>query len=761
MNWHYDSNQNVIVDDASFVILRSGEEIADPTLEEGEDYDASVQAGKRNVTVKVVELGFELDPNQQVLPYAKTKVDSETYTPPESLKITEFTVLPGESGASVSWKTNLPANGTLFIYNTSSLLQIIPKSESTFQSVSVEDLKSNSEHSAKVKACDERGCVESEKTFKTESITPNIYSVKAVNITNNSARIIWKTDVESDSKVYYRKLGTGDWKQVPPPGKYDSFTIIKYFEPPVAGSEWIVGEDFKSDSDISKPEPYVDEINVSKTAPANVYSLSQPVKILLVTGPITGGITDPSLFDIILKMNHSVNLIDLEPETAYEFFASSCLDLCANSSVYLFNTTKTIYDPYADIFLSPPSLNHGTSLVVTISAYSKNPGGTLTDAVLEWDDESTTKSLTPYFGGDNNSFVPKSYDSISIVSLTFTDPGVHKITLKVKDSFGKTATVTKDITVTKGSACKDSSSKYYPSDTTCSNKWPYDGQATIDYNQVIGACHAFEVCDDSIDYMIADAESCCNGQYVFSDLPEQTSYGYDKKKNCDLALADTRMKKPMIHLNDVKSMKVCKTSYLVHGIGSSAIYLKDYYRGEACCKDNAACGANPRFVASPWPASNVQFSELWCHYTLVKPLFSSNYKVAKDGWYSSDTDPKGNNNAMLTTPTHSTINLMNTGTCVDYSLAVTTALRKSGYKKNEILSAEAPGHMYNFIWIPGESKYSLIDTVGNSGGEFFTGGGWTWNYKGAKQDHCSYKGDRCGNDLGFWTCPAKSEVSGC
>jgi hypothetical protein len=386
----------------------------------------------------------------------------------------------------------------------------------------------------------------------------------------------------------------------------------------------------------------------------------------------------------------------------------------------------------------------------------------LSEATLEWDDEGTTKSLTPYFGGDPKSFINSTtYSAFSIVSITFTDSGTHTLTLKVKDSFGREASATTEITVGERTACKGTSAKYYPSDTTCSNKWPYDGQATIDYNQEIGACHAFEVCDPSIDYMIADAESCCNGQYEFSSEPEQTAYTYDKMAACNAALSDTRMKKPMAHLNAVNSMKVCKTSYLVHGIGSAAVYMKDYYKGEACCKDNGACGDNPRFVASPWPASNIKFGGLQCVYTLVKPLFGDNYKVAKDGWYGSDTDPAGNNNAMLTTPTHSTINIMNTGTCVDYSLAITTALRKAGYKKNEILSAEAPGHMYNLIWVPGESKYSFIDTVGNRGGEFFTGAGWTWDYKGTKTGHCDYKGARCGNDLGFWTCPAKSEVTGC
>ncbi|MEW6035982.1 MAG: PKD domain-containing protein [Candidatus Micrarchaeota archaeon] len=757
----FDQNQNPVVESASYVILRSGEEVADPTLEEDESYTASVQDGKRNVTIKVLGLGYELDANQQLQPYARTRVSSSTYVP-ESLRIASVNVSPGEYGVNVYWTTNLAANGTIYLYGTSFLAPLKVASDTssvTAHSLSFSDLTSDTEYTVSIESCDSV-CVSEERTFRTSPAIPVISGVKATAITNDSARITWRTDIVSDSMVYYRKLGATTWERAPPPGKYDAITIERYYVPPEIETGFNVSGSGTagSGSDVAGTAP-----------PANAVQFSPATAVLASFAPVAGGytiksgmisgITDPSLLELIVKKNHSVNLFGLQPETTYEYLVSSCADRCANSTISRFNTTKTLYDPYAGLFPYSPSISHGSSLILTISAYSRNPGGALTETELQWDDESTTKSMTPYFGGDNRSFLPSLYSALSVVSITFTDPGAHTLTLRVKDNFGRVATATTEITVSERTACKEA--KYYPPDTTCTDKWPYDGQATVDYNQEIGACHAFEVCDDSIDYMIADAESCCNGQYEFSDLPEQTSYGYDKKKNCDIALADTRMKKPMTHLNAASSMKVCKTSYLVHGIGSSAIYMKDYYRGEACCKDNPACGDNPRFEAGPWPASNIKFSELRCVYTLVKPLIGSNYKVPKDGWYGSDSDPKANNNAMLTTPTHSSINVMNTGTCVDYSLAVTTALRKAGYKKNEVPSMEAPGHMYNLVYLPGESKYSLVDTVGNRGGEFFTGGGWGWKYKGVDTDHCSYKADRCGNDLGFWTCPGKGEVTGC
>jgi hypothetical protein len=204
-------------------------------------------------------------------------------------------------------------------------------------------------------------------------------------------------------------------------------------------------------------------------------------------------------------------------------------------------------------------------------------------------------------------------------------------------------------------------------------------------------------------------------------------------------------------------MKMCKASYLVHGIGANAVYVKDYYTAEACCKDLSLCGSNPRFQAwEPWPAANIKYNELWC-YWYDAWIFG---RYPRDGWYGSDTNPESNNNALADFPAHATVNVMNTGTCVDYSFVVTTSLRKAGFNKNEIMSMRTPGHLYNVVWLPGDTKYSFIDTVGNNGGDFFTGPGWDWESNGHR-DHCGYNSDKCSNDNGMKNCPSKSNVWGC
>jgi hypothetical protein len=471
-------------------------------------------------------------------------------------------------------------------------------------------------------------------------------------------------------------------------------------------------------------------------------------------------IIDKNVFNYIFTQSHEMILTGLEDNKTYQYKVSSCADRCAESAVYTFKTNKTIYNPYVNFVLYPTSVQHGSSAVLTLSAYSQNAGASLTDAVLSWSDQGTTKSFHPVFGGDSKSFVPGTYNTLSVASLTFSDTGSHWVKLWVKDSKGKETEKTIYINVIANSQCSATGAKYYPTDTSCTNEWPNDGQAGISYNNGIGACHAFEVCSDNLDYMAADAESCCNGERIFSDEPTKNwGYGYSKGATCDVAIADTKNKGAMTSLSSESSVKYCKAAYLVRGIGSQAVYVKDYYTAEACCKDASFCGdAGPRFQAyQPWPMANIKYGQLWCYYT-DWGIFG---KTAKDGWYGSDTNPQSNNNALADFPAHATVNTMNTGTCVDYSFVVTTSLRKIGFNKNQIMSMRTPGHLYNVVWLPGDSKYSFIDTVGNTGGDFFTGGGWGWTSNGKNVDHCSYSSDKCSNDGGMKNCPSKSQVYGC
>jgi hypothetical protein len=406
------------------------------------------------------------------------------------------------------------------------------------------------------------------------------------------------------------------------------------------------------------------------------------------------------------------------------------------------------------------TIDHGSSATINFNIKSQNPSGKIVYAKIFWSDGGMAKSMDLKFGADPRSPLTSSKSNNSLVNLNFEDSGEHTILVSVKDDYNLTTDKSLKIVVKPRTTCSSTSSVYYPSDTICNDDWPSGGGPGVNYNNEVGSCNAFEVCSDSLDYLNEDAQLCCNGiiDQFSSEPTKNRGYDYSKVAACDQALADTRAKNPLTSLGAEATMKFCKAAYLVRTVGSYGVYMKDYYTAEACCKDASFCGDYPRFQAyNPWPMANIKFNELWCYYT-DWGIFG---KSAKDGWYNSDTNPESNNNALADFPAHASVNVMNTGTCVDYSFVVTTALRKAGFKKNEILSMRTPGHLYNVVWLPGDSKYSFIDTVGNTGGDFFTGPGWSWKSGGKSVNHCSYNSDRCSNDNGPVNCPSKGDVTGC
>jgi len=104
-------------------------------------------------------------------------------------------------------------------------------------------------------------------------------------------------------------------------------------------------------------------------------------------------------------------------------------------------------------------------------------------------------------------------------------------------------------------------------------------------------------------------------------------------------------------------------------------------------------------------------------------------------------------------PTHASINLLSTGTCVDYSFALTTLLRKIGYKKDEVYTVETKDHSFTLVKLDGDLKYTAIDTTGNNYAIVIGG-------KPQGYDYCSEM-KHCYNDLGELDCPGLSEVIGC
>ena len=96
---------------------------------------------------------------------------------------------------------------------------------------------------------------------------------------------------------------------------------------------------------------------------------------------------------------------------------------------------------------------------------------------------------------------------------------------------------------------------------------------------------------------------------------------------------------------------------------------------------------------------------------------------------------------------------MNTGTCVDYSSAITTLIRKLGYLRDEVYTVRAKDHAYNLIRFKGDDKYTIVDTTGNN---------YAIELNSVPQgyDYCESILS-CYNDLGTQICPQLEEIYGC
>ena len=186
---------------------------------------------------------------------------------------------------------------------------------------------------------------------------------------------------------------------------------------------------------------------------------------------------------------------------------------------------------------------------------------------------------------------------------------------------------------------------------------------------------------------------------------------------------------------------------MVKGVGDNAIYMQDYFEAEMCCRGYGSLCSNINYLytANPIPNTEGDLSKIQCYNTPENnPL----------GEWVSDTQLDKNNIALFDAPAHVSLNILNTGTCNDYSFALTTLLRKIGYSQNEIYTVTSDDHAYNLIKLPLDKKYTIFDTTGNNEPPIVLGN-IPYDY-----DYCG-RIRRCYNDNGEFLCPNLDEINGC
>jgi hypothetical protein len=153
-------------------------------------------------------------------------------------------------------------------------------------------------------------------------------------------------------------------------------------------------------------------------------------------------------------------------------------------------------------------------------------------------------------------------------------------------------------------------------------------------------------------------------------------------------------------------------------------------------------------------------------------------------WHS-DTNMSENSAVLGMFPTHATVNILQTGVCSDYSAALTTMLRKAGYNKSEAFSTSSsafdlplvgdhPGHAFNLVLLPGDTKYHIVDTTGNGDGINLGGVPGYFQFTGCFlgmpshtrimdwwMGYCKMISPQSYNDGGYARTPEKEKIFGC
>ena len=298
-----------------------------------------------------------------------------------------------------------------------------------------------------------------------------------------------------------------------------------------------------------------------------------------------------------------------------------------------------------------------------------------------------------------------------------------------------------------------------PVDTLCEHDWPHREGSKVNYNEEVRACDLYEVTNYDLLSHAEKARDCCV-DYINTGVISS---------GCHVYTDDAYVQSGLATALNYDNLRRFIGLYELYGMGSEAEYMQHYYDNELDCGcDTGWHGFGFGCLGHTWTEKCCRESHWWCIPSPVccydgvhanTALLKCKEEVGTPSGWASDTDLGANGCCFSDLPVHASTEILSTGTCVDYSVALTTLLRLSGYKNDEVYSTRSDcpgdsGHAFNLIRFPGDSKYTLVDTVENCNGYHPMGlpscnGCYYWDY------------ENCANDMGRVSCPAKSDVWGC
>jgi hypothetical protein len=333
-----------------------------------------------------------------------------------------------------------------------------------------------------------------------------------------------------------------------------------------------------------------------------------------------------------------------------------------------------------------------------------------------------------------------------------------------------------------------------PVDTPCEHGWPHHEGSNVNLgdparsivSETVPACDLFEVNRTNQGYNLLshaeEARDCCVDYFENGVI----------SPGCHADTNNAYAQSGLATALNYDNLRRCIGLYEIYGLGSRAEYMQGYYRNEVWCGADTIWGVRGdsclgRAPGTPGTSGDLnyccnidKYKWTWC-WGICWPECWGNFEPVNcydgvhantdllrctwdpgripDGW-TSDTDLGANSCCFAHLPAHVSTEILSTGTCVDYSVVLTTLLRMSGYKQDEVYTTISAGpenpHSFNLIRFPGDSNYTLVDTVGNCDGYH------PMALPGCNDCYyCSYTRDCCANDNGQVDCPLRTEVWGC
>jgi len=242
--------------------------------------------------------------------------------------------------------------------------------------------------------------------------------------------------------------------------------------------------------------------------------------------------------------------------------------------------------------------------------------------------------------------------------------------------------------------------------TPCTKPWPgRQGNIVCTGNEESYACDIYEVCHPKLWSIAREAVRCCKNNCIGECHPF-----------CRIAYEEGRrlgLKDGEITSESFEGLKMCEGLYIIYGLGSAATIMEDYFWPEICCSGDEYCIEGGKCCISDLK---------WCrcrdriYNKNVLALPCVDYVSESSVAWASDVAMNKNTCRLADLPAHASIledEGIHTGTCVDYSNALTTLLRIVGYNYDEVYSTTGPGHAFNLVRFPRSLKWNIIDTTGN------------------------------------------------